>query len=226
MKLICKVSLKFQKLPLLKRPVFGGNIINSLKELAATPGNLFTELPVSLDNLKKANDKLAGALANARTGSHVAMAAVKIAGVAWNADFKLVGAYINTIAIGQPQLILSTGYLPTKSESQPRQKPLAITDFKITPTRSKGTITAGSIDGLANIPAYIMGAVPAGAVVSYNGNTMIITIGGQNIYIAASTRAQTQIKSMSTAQPYNVFMYCINSAGIGPSTPMQPIVAQ
>jgi hypothetical protein len=226
MKLTCKVSLSFKQLKVAKKPAFGTNAILCLTALAALPGNLFPDLPITLKVLQADNDSLAAAIANALSGSRAAIAAVKAAAIIWDADMKSTALYISACAPGNEEAILTTGFFPTKSESTPKPLPAAIGDFKATPTNQKGTVTAASKSGLRGILAYITAALPVGATLDFNGSTMIITIGTQSIYINADTRRSTKVNSMPTAVPYNITMFGVNAAGIGPAATTQQVVSQ
>jgi hypothetical protein len=223
MLLTCKASLAFKKLKAMAKTAFGSNVIISLRTLAAGL-NPFPDLPVSLSGLQTLNDNLSAAAISALTGNHTAVAAVKTAMDAWDAGFKSVALYVSACVPGQADAIRSSGYVPTKSESTPKPKPGAVTDLMVSP--AKGGLTAGSISSVPTTVAYITSVVPVGATVEYVGNTMVITIGTQSIYINADTRRQTEVDGLTTGVPVNVSMYCINAAGRGPAAPTQQVIPQ
>lgn len=65
-----------------------------------------------------------------------------------------------------------------------------------------------------------------GAVVSYVGNTIIVTMGETNFYITADTPKQTELYNLPSGVPYNVSMYAINAASSGPAAATQQVIPQ
>jgi hypothetical protein len=186
----------------------------------------FTGLPVPVSELLTLNDNLSAIISEALTGNHTAVAAVKNAVAAWNNGFALTANYVTSVAAGDESVIRSAGFVPTKSESQPAQKPGAVTNFKATINGSKGAIIASSKRAVPEAIAYVYAAVPDGVNISYNGYTMVITVGEKSIFITADTHKQAELYNLPTGVPYNVSMYAINRAGSGPATASQQVIPQ
>ena len=229
MKLNCKTSLAFKKYKPAEKPPFGSNVIAALspqtqsKQAAAAA---YPEMPVPVADLQTINDALAAAITAALTGNHSSVAAVKAAIAAWNNAFTLTANYVTSIANCDESIIRSAGFVPTKSETTPTQKPGAVTGFKATINGSKGAIIAGSKTGVPEAGAYLYSALPDGADVTYNGNTMIITVAGKSIYIMADTHRQAEFYNLPSGVPYNVSVYAVNRAGSGPAATSQQVITQ
>ena len=229
MKLTSKASLAFKKERPSMKPAFGANVIAALTPLAPVAKNaktMYSDIPIPVADLQQLNDALAEAVAESLTGKHSAVASVKDAVIAWDYGFTVTANYISSIAEGSETIIREAGFVPTKSESQPSQKPAGATDFKATINGSKGAIVAGAKKAVPEAIAYLYSAVPDEAVVTYNDNTMIVTMGGKSIYITADTRKQTELYNLPSGVPYNVSMLAINSAGSGPASSSQQVIPQ
>ena len=74
--------------------------------------------------------------------------------------------------------------------------------------------------------SVIYAALPPEAEVSYNGNTMIITIGDKSVYVIADTRRQTEFCNLPSNTAYSVSAYAVNSAGSGPATQGITVITQ
>lgn len=230
MKLVSKASLAFKKKRAAIKVPFGLNVINSLTAIFV-PDNqnakaLSTDLPVPITELQALNDALNLALTNSQTGTHAAIAAVKVAVANWNVGFTSTAIFITSIAHGDAVFIRTAGFVSTKSESQPSQRPGPITDFKAIINGTKGAIIAGAKTSVFAARGYVFSALPEGATISYNDNTMVITVGDKVIYINVSTQKQTELFTLPSGVPYNVSGYAINSAGSGPATAMQQVIPQ
>lgn len=229
MKLVSKASLAFKKMRSPVKVTFGLNVINSLTGIftAGTGAKISaTDLPVPIAELQALNDTLNLAVTNAQTGTHAAIAAVKIAVANWNTGFTTTAIFITSVAQGDEAFIRTAGFVPTKSESQPSQRPGPITDFKATINGTRGAIIAGAKTRVFAASLYVFSAVPDGVTVSYNDNTMVITSGDKVIFITAGTQKQAEIFSLPSGVSYNVSGYAINRAGKGPATSTQQVIPQ
>ena len=228
MKLIPKASLAFKLKNAPSKTTFGQNVITALTPLVTAKKSIanFSDMPVPVAELQVLNDSLVAAVAATVDGGRAAAAALKAAVIAWNAGFAATANFISAEAEGNPMLILAAGFLPTKGETQPAQKPAAITNFKATINGTRGSIVASSANGDSNAKAYVVTAVPPGATVSYSQDTVIITINGATIYLSAKTRRDTELNNVPSGVAYSVSMFAINSAGSGPATPGQQVIPQ
>ncbi len=229
MQLSSRASLAFKKEKPPVKVTFGNNVVNSLTPPATSAKGvkaMYPDIPIPVASLQQLNDALALAIADSLTGNHSAIAAVKDAVYEWDNAFGTTANYITSMADGSEATIRAAGYVPTKSESQPAQKPGAATNFKATINGMKGAIIAGAKKAVPEAAAYVYAAFPEEAVVTYNSNTMIITIGGKSIYISADTRKQTELYNLPSGVPHNVTMFAINSAGTGPASAVQQVIPQ
>lgn len=231
MKLIARASLAFKKGKPSVKTGFGANVINALTPAAPVTSKKkkmlrWEDLPVPVASLLSINNALIAAVSDSLTGKHAAVAALKNVVIEWDNLFGLTAIYISGIADGDEAVIREAGFIPTKAESQPSQKPGQITGFSATINHSKGAIVAGSKTSVYNSSAYVFATMPQGATVNYNGNTMEITIEGKTVYINVTTRRQTEFYNLPKGVPYHVNMYAINSAGSGPATPSQEVIPQ
>ena len=229
MKLVSKASLAFKKKsPALKVP-FGLNVINSLTGIFTAKKNVkavATDLPVPIAELQALNDALNLALTDSQTGTHASIAAVKVAVANWNIGFTTTAVFITSVSQGDAVFIRTAGFVSTKSESQPSQRPGPITNFKATINGTKGAIIAGAKTSVFAARGYVFSALPDGVTISYNDNTMVITAGDKVIFISVSTQKQTELYTLPSGVPYNVSGYAINSAGSGPATATQQVIPQ
>jgi hypothetical protein len=229
MKLFSKASLAFKKQKASNKVAFGTNVINALTALLTASKKskaILPELPVPLADLLIINTDLAAAISDSLTGNHTAKATLKNAVIAWNQAFTQTANFISTAAAGDAVLIRQAGFVPTKSETSPSQKPGPVTGFKATINGSKGAIMAGTKIPVPGGKAFMFCALPDGAVTSYAGETMIITIAGKSIYIKVSTSRQIELYDLPSAMPFNVSMYAVNNAGSGPATAGQVVIPQ
>ena len=234
MRLNCKASLAFKKSRPDVKPGFGQNVINSLtppptvskKTASKKDAALADELPIPLADLTAINNDLAAAVSDSLTGNHTAKASLKNAILAWNYAFGRTAEYITSIAEGDAELIRRAGFVPTKSESTPSQRPGAAINFKATINGTKGAIIAGSQKAVPGALFYLYSALPDGATINYVNDTIIITIGEQSVYLSASTSKQTELYNLPSGVPFNVSMVAVNTAGNGPASPSQRVIPQ
>ena len=131
MKLTSKASLAFKKTKPDAKISFGNNVVNALTpppttakaKLNAKVKALLTDVPIPVANLLELNTNLTNAVAEALTGKHSAVASVKNAVAAWDYAFTLTANYVSHEAEGDVVTIRDAGFVPTKGERQPVQKP-------------------------------------------------------------------------------------------------------
>jgi hypothetical protein len=222
MKLLSRASLAFKREKPASKTAFATNVINCLQAVAAQ----FPNLPIATTELQTINYALATAIAAALTGNHTAVAALKVAIANWDNAFTLIANYVTSVAQGDETLIRSAGFVPTKSETQPTQKPGPAIDFYATINGSKGAIFAGCKTAVPDTASYLYSAIPDDVTVNYNGNVMIITVGDKNIYISADTHKQTEFNHLPSGIAYNVSVFAINRAGSGPAATSQKVIPQ
>jgi len=235
MRLNCKASLAFKKLRAEAKPAFGQNVINSLtpppllsskKTEVKKEAAVADDLPIPLAELTDINTDLAAAVSDSLTGAHTARATLKNAIIAWDYAFGRTAEYISAIAEGDPEIIRKAGYVPTKTESSPSQKPGAPINFKATINGTKGAIIASSQKAVPGALFYLYSALPDGATINYVNDTIIITIGEHTVYLSASTGKQTELYNLPSGTPFNVSMVAVNSAGNGPASASQKVIPQ
>lgn len=222
MKLTSRASLAFKRERPAAKTAFGSNVITALQNASAQ----FPNLPVSITALQTLNSNLSAAIAAALTGNHIAVAALKIAITDWNNGFTLTANYVTSVAQGDEALIRSAGFVPTKSETQPSQKPGHANGFNATINGSKGAIIAGCKNAVPQAVSYLFSAVPDDVTVNYNGNTMIIAVGEKTIYINAEIHKQTEFFHLPSGVSYSVSMFAVNRAGCGPAANSQKVIPQ
>lgn len=222
MKLTIRASLSFKRFKTAEKAAFGNKVITSLIAADAQ----FPNLPVTLTALKNINTGLAQAIAAALTGNYAAVAELKNKVAVWNEAFTKTANYVSTVADGSDVIIHNAGFIPTKSETTPAQKPSAVSGFKAIINGSKGAIIAGSKNAVPEAKAYIYTAAPEGVNIAYHDKTMIITIGDKSVYVIADTQKQTEFYNLPSGIPFHVNMYALNSAGSGPATVSQKVITQ
>ena len=232
MKLVCKVSLAFKRLKVDAKVSFGANVINSLN---ASPDKSLAKinkladdpnLPLPVAQLTEINNDLARSVSDSLTGNHTAKASVKNNIIAWNYAFGLTANYISSLAQGDAIIILQAGFVPTKTERIPRQKPAVPKNFRATINGSKGAVIAGSRNKVPDALVYLFSALPDEAAISYVDNTIIFTVGGHNIYLTVSTSKKTEIYNLPSGVPVNMSMVAINCAGNSPAAASHRVIPQ
>jgi hypothetical protein len=219
MKLNSHASLSFKTAEPPAQIVFGANVISWMSTSASLV--LFPNPPISMGDLKTLNDNLDDAVATAvSSGSKKDASDLKTVRSAWVAGFTSTAKYVTFIASltdagASAGVIQAAGYEPTKNQSQPKPKPGMATAFEASITSTKGTIVADSIKAVPNAQAYVFAVLPQGVEMTFSGNTMVLTAGGQTMYITTQIQKSAEIQNLTSLTPYSVSMYAVNTAGIG-----------
>lgn len=225
MKLQCKVSFLFKGFKPVDKVKFGAGVLSCLTPPLVTAS--YPNLPIPVADLQLLNDTLnASVVAVQTTGSRQAKTALKNAAADWTSAFAITGAYISMVAQGNAQTITEAGFIPTKTVTQPTQKPALATDFQATINGFKGAILAGMQTPVPQAAVYVYYALPEGASVSFSENTMILTVGDKTVYINAATQKKTEMYNLPSSAAFNVGMYAVNRAGAGPATATQKVITQ
>jgi hypothetical protein len=222
MKRPIRASLSFKNQKPAEKFAFGTNVITGL----TAAGTEFPNLPVTLALLTTTNTDVAHAITAAADGGRTAKAALKTKVGVWNDAFAKTANYVSLVANGDVNKINDSGFLPTKGETSPAQKPGKANDFKATINGSKGTIIASTKKSLTGAKALVFTAAPDGMDISYAGNTVQITVGDKTMYIIVDTERQTEFVNLPSGTMFNVNVYGVNSAGSGPATTAQQVVTQ
>lgn len=172
------------------------------------------------------NNDLTAAVSDSLTGNHTAKASLKNAIIAWDYAFGRTADFITTIAEGDAEIIRKAGFIPTKAESSPSQRPGAPINFKATINGTKGAIIASSQKAVPGALFYLYSALPDGATINYVNDTIIITIGEHNVYLSAGTSKQTELYNLPSGISFNVSMVAVNTAGNGPASASQKVIPQ
>lgn len=225
MKLTSRVSMAFKKDKPVDKVKFGSGVLACLSPASASA--TYPNLPIPVADLQLLNDTLnASVVAVQTTGSRQSKTALKNAAADWTSAFGITGTYISMVAQGNEQTITEAGFVPTKTATQPTQKPGLATDFQATINGFKGAILAGMQTPVTEAAAYVYYALPDGVSVSFSENTMILTVDGKNIYINTATQRKTEMYNLPSSAAFNVGMYAINRAGAGPATATQQVITQ
>ena len=121
-----------------KKPAYGRGVIKGLTDFAT----IFNSPPVKPAELTVTTEVLEKSIADALSGSHVAIAERNAAEKQWNHYFKLATVYIGNVANGDDVIIRKGGAVPTKSESTVAQAPLMPTGFTAKATQATGVLEA------------------------------------------------------------------------------------
>lgn len=216
-----KVSLAFVEEPATIKTSLGASVINGLTENAEK----FPALPVSLLNLTLINNKLTAAVLAAATGEHVAAADLKTTEKTWDANFRATANYVSIIANGDTAIIRMSGFIPTKPETTPIQRPDALQALQVNVNGTAGSVAASCApaDGAR---AYVFTALPEEASVSFNGDTMIITVGETKVYVQVNKKRKAKFNNLVSGKKMKVSVYAMNSAGIGALANGQNVIPQ
>jgi hypothetical protein len=221
MSFIPKALLSFKKKSSTGKISFGESVINALTAILISISNPFTALPLKIADLQALNDALSDAAVNMENGGKSASIAMKAAVAAWNDGFTLTANYVSLVAANSPAtsttIINQAGFVPSKATRSAKPKPGALDSFTATINGKKGAIIS-KVKAATYATGYVMAATPASATVAYEGDTMIITMGGQSIYIAAGTNKDMEMYNLPGQMVYNVNMYAFNSTGSGPAS--------
>jgi hypothetical protein len=222
MKVKIRASLAFKKLKPAEKFTFGTNVIAVL----AAAGTEFPNLPVTIALLTTTNTDLGHTIAAAADGSRPARDVLKAKMAVWDDAFTKTANYVSLIANGDVTKVNDGGFLPTKGETTPTQKPGKTTDFTATINGSKGTIIANTKKSLSGAKAMVFTAAPDGVDINYAGNTMEITVGDKTMYVIVDTERRTEFFNLPSSVAFNVNVYGVNSAGSGPATTAVQVVTQ
>ncbi len=214
-------SMAFIKETPAQKASFGQNVVNGL---AANP-ETFNTLPIALTELTANNTALSAAVLAAKAGDHVAVANLKAVLKVWNTSFRVMARYVSFIANGNEGTVRLAGFTPTKSETTPSQKPGATSRLGLSVNGSKGNFTAvcPSVKGATS---YVFAAAPEGGSVTYNGETMQLTLGDKTFYVLVSTRGRADFTNVPSGLELSVSVYAVNSAGSGPAANGQHVIPQ
>jgi hypothetical protein len=106
------VSMEFKRDSIPNKIVFGANIIQKMTLNAA-----FSTPDVDMATLTKVNDALGGAAQEALGGDHQLNSAMHAAEKTWDTTFGTEGEYVDRVSGEVEDVILSSGYKTTKSET-------------------------------------------------------------------------------------------------------------
>ncbi len=216
-----QASLAFiDETPSQKTP-FGQTVINALDDSAGT----FSNPPIDLATLTTNNSDLAAAVLAAKTGERTAEANLQNVEKAWNNNFRLTAGYVSIVADGNEATIRLAGFVPTKGETSPAQVPVIPSNLKALLNGNKGSFTA-SCPAVNGAKAYVFAAVPEGASITYNGDTMMVTAGDKTVHIKVSTRSRAQFANLLSGAQVAVSVYAVNSAGSGAAANGQHVIPQ
>lgn len=224
--LTIKASLAFKKSNISDKVKFGGNVTNALAPSEAKGSLLTPDLPVPVSELVQLTADLSAADEGLVNGGRNARQAANNAVAAWDEAFTATANYITMIANSDAFTISRAGFKPTKAVREKKPLPGAATTFKATINGKKGAILTGAARGVAGASAHVVTALPPGATITYQENTVVITVGNENIYLGAFTGKGTELYSLVSGKPYAVSMFSFNAAGLGPATPYQEVIPQ
>lgn len=214
-------SMAFTRETPAQKAIFGQNVINGLTTNAAT----FPTLPVPLTELTANNDALSAAVLAAKTGDYIAVANLRTILKVWNTNFRFTAKYVSLVANGDEGTVRSAGFIPTKSETTPCQKPGAATHLAVSVNGSKGNFSA-ACPSVAGATSYVFAAVPQGGSVTYNGGMMQITLGDKTFYVLVNTRGKADFTNVPSGAELSVSVYAVNRAGCGPAINGQSVIPQ
>jgi hypothetical protein len=204
----------------IKKTTFGTQVINALMANAET----FPNLPVLLALLTSSNNALIAAVNAASTGDHYAVANLKAVIKEWNNNFRLTANYISNVADGDAAIVRLAGFVPTKGETTPAQKPDAPSNFYAAANGTKGLINASCT--AKNKNALIFVAAPPGADISFIGDSMLITAGNVTVQVLTSTKNKVSFNNIPGGVIMDMSVYAVNTAGIGPLANGQSVITK
>ncbi len=172
-------------------------------------------MPDPLLTLTDAQGNLDSTFHLAESGDHAAIAAMHTSEKVWDGLIRRLAGYVNSVANGDKEFILLMGFDATAAE----RVPLAPTET-LRAFYSESSKTIGNIDITAApqhlSESYLYAITPPDAVVSQNGNTIIITIGLKKIYIAPNTHHNVVVTGLPSGEELCVYGAAFNNKGTGP----------
>lgn len=221
MQRIATASLDFINLsPDRKIPV-GTGMINGISADTKT----FPNPPVDVTALTDLNQSLSDAIPKARTGDKTAAANLLNIEKQWDAAFRSTAKYVGTVANGNEAIIRQGGCTPTKADTSPSQVPGDCKNVQAAAEHGHGTATIGC-DADASVKAYLYMASTGGATIKQDGNTIVISVGNETIYVQADTHRKALLHNLESGVKLNVSMLGLNNAGCGPLSTAQSIIPQ
>ncbi len=182
MQRLSSASLEFINLsPECKTPV-GTGMINCISADTKT----FPNPPVDVTTLTDLNEGLTEAIPKAHTGDKTAAANLLNIEKQWDGAFRSTAKYIGIIANGNEAVIRQGGCTPTKGDTSPSQIPGDCKNVQVAAEHGHGTASVGC-DADASVKAYLYIASTGGATIKQDGDTIVITVGSEIIYVQADT---------------------------------------
>lgn len=221
MQLKPKASMLFTKNSIPDKYTFGLQVISKLTENIL----LFPNLPHSISTLESKNNELHLSASSALGGGTRQIAAMNNAEKNWDKVFRDTANYVSLVAEGDAEKIYKSGFMPTKIESSPVQKPEQPGNFKLIIEQQQGEFFA-QCSPMKNVKSFVCVSYPEGVSVSFEGNQMHITTGGKTITVIADTHRRVRFSRMPSGVKQTVQMYAVNNAGIGSSSQGQPVIPQ
>lgn len=221
MELKVNVSLAFINLLVSKKVMVGQKICKCL----TTESKSFPNLPIPVATLSETTINLGEAEQDAMSGDNVAIEKRNELNELWNAQFRKTAEYITFIADGNATLIKSSGFECTKATRQKKGKIEVIDNFLADVKTAKGTaeVSCKSVKG-AN--GYIMIAADEKAVISMNGDDIVIDVNGVEVRLKMSTQSSSTFTDLPSKTTVGISMAAFNSAGVSPLTDVQSITPQ
>jgi hypothetical protein len=218
-----KALLTFKNLNPSEKITFGNGTIAALTAAGLLPINPFANLLITVAELKSLNDALAAAANGMLNGGKAASNALKDAVKQWNAGMTTAANGVSDAAQNVSSVIIAGGFNPSKNSRSPKPTPGQITDYTVYGTGKNGNIIINTKTGAPNASSYVTAVVPPGVAINFQQNTMIITVNGVSVYIAAHTTRELEIYNLPTLIVYTAKTYGCNTKGSGPAASGQVI---
>jgi len=174
-------------------------------------------LPDPLLTLTDAQTNLEFTSQQAQSGDHAAVAATHTSENVWDPLFRRLAGYVNTVADGNKEFILLMGFEATAAETVPLAPTEILKSFYADSSKTIGNVDIISAPQHLS-ESFLFALAPPDAVISQNGNTIIITLGLKKIYIVPNTHHNTIVTGLPSGEELSVYGAAFNNKGTGPVT--------
>lgn len=210
-KLKVQVSLELFSSPVANKVKKGKVIVLAV----ATQSTKLKNLPDPLLVLTDAQTNLDFTAQQAESGDHSAIAAMHTSEKVWDGLFRRLAGYVNAVADGNKEFILLMGFEATAAETVPLAPTETLKGFYADASKTIGNLDITSIPQHVS-ESYLFAITPPDAVISQNGNTIIITIGLKKIYLAPNTHHNVVVSGLPSGEELCVYGAAFNNKGTGP----------
>jgi len=205
------VSMAFLTLSTGDKPAEGDIMIAGL----TASGTKLPNLPVAIVELASLNKELADKFVLAKDGGHKAITFRNTTEKLWKSAFKQTARYVNVLALGDAAFIAAAGMKSTAGETTPKAETVGLAGFNGAALTTPGGVEVEK-ESQTQADGYVYVLASNKVVVKQVGNTLIITLGGEDVYVIPDTHHDVVQTGLTSHLPLSVYGVAFNNKGTGP----------